>query len=163
MYFAFTGGRQRTTSEYLTGNRKLSTIPVSLSMFMSLISGVYVIGQTGNYKENYIQNLYLINLKMKLKNQIKLKADNILSQNLSLCRSDYVYLDMPYMMSYLNFKCFNFKFKAEIYFHGTQVWVGLIGSVLGYVLCAIIFVPTFYRLKLISVYEVRGKLKFLNI
>ena len=46
IYQAFTGGRQKTTKEYLLGNRQLSTIPVSISMFMSYISAILVLGNT---------------------------------------------------------------------------------------------------------------------
>lgn len=47
IWTAFSGGRQKTTSEYLMGNRKMSVVPVALSMFMSYISGILVMGTTG--------------------------------------------------------------------------------------------------------------------
>ena len=51
-------------------------------------------------------------------------------------------------------------FLAEVYFHGIQASLGLIGSVLGYLICAVILVPTFYNLKLVSVYEVILKIYY---
>lgn len=51
VFQAFTGDRQRTTSEYLTGNRQLRLGPVLLSMFMSGISAILVLG---NSAEMYI-------------------------------------------------------------------------------------------------------------
>ena len=46
VYQAFSGGRQRTTSEYLTGNRRLRLLPVLLSIFMSNTSAILVLGNT---------------------------------------------------------------------------------------------------------------------
>ena len=42
--FALTGGRQSTTSEYFTGNRKLNVLPTSLSIVVTYMSAVMVIG-----------------------------------------------------------------------------------------------------------------------
>ena len=38
--------RQKTTREFLMGNRNLSMIPVSISVFMSFISAILVLGNT---------------------------------------------------------------------------------------------------------------------
>ena len=46
IFFALAGGRQKTTKEYLMGNRNLSLVPVSISMFMSFISAILVLGNT---------------------------------------------------------------------------------------------------------------------
>ena len=43
-YHAFTGGRQRTTKEYLLANRQLKTIPVTMSILVSFVSGILVLG-----------------------------------------------------------------------------------------------------------------------
>lgn len=51
VFQAFTGDRQRTTSEYLTCNRLLRIGPVLLSMFMSGISAILVLG---NSAEMYV-------------------------------------------------------------------------------------------------------------
>lgn len=44
LYYAFTGGKQKTTKEYLMGNRKLRTVPVALSILVSFVSGILVLG-----------------------------------------------------------------------------------------------------------------------
>jgi len=43
-YHAFTGGRQRTTKEYLLANRQLTTVPVTLSILVSFVSGIVILG-----------------------------------------------------------------------------------------------------------------------
>ena len=43
-YHAFTGGKQRTTKEYLLANRQLKTVPVTLSILVSFFSGILVLG-----------------------------------------------------------------------------------------------------------------------
>ena len=42
--FAVTGGRQRTTSEYFSGDRKLQLWPAALSIIVSYMSAVMIIG-----------------------------------------------------------------------------------------------------------------------
>ena len=44
LYHAFTGGKQKTLSEYYTGNRKLRTLPVALSILVSFVSAILVLG-----------------------------------------------------------------------------------------------------------------------
>jgi len=44
IYHALTGGRQRTIDEYMVGNRQMKTLPVAISMFVSIVSGVLVLG-----------------------------------------------------------------------------------------------------------------------
>ncbi|XP_063958267.1 sodium-coupled monocarboxylate transporter 1-like [Lytechinus pictus] len=44
IYSACSGGRQRTADEYLLGNREMSIIPVALSMMVSYISAISVLG-----------------------------------------------------------------------------------------------------------------------
>ncbi len=39
VFQAFTGGKQRTTFEYLMGNRQLKLAPVALSICVTMISG----------------------------------------------------------------------------------------------------------------------------
>jgi len=43
-YHALAGGKQRTTNEYLLANRQLKTVPVTLSMLVSFVSGILVLG-----------------------------------------------------------------------------------------------------------------------
>ena len=44
IYHALTGGRQRTIGEYMVANRQMKTIPVAISMLVSFVSGVLVLG-----------------------------------------------------------------------------------------------------------------------
>ncbi|ESO96133.1 hypothetical protein LOTGIDRAFT_160120 [Lottia gigantea] len=44
IYHAFSGGRQRTTSEYLVGGRKMSFIPVAISLMVSFESSIMMLG-----------------------------------------------------------------------------------------------------------------------
>ena len=39
IYYALTGGKQKTTREYLLANRSMGTFPVALSIYVSHISG----------------------------------------------------------------------------------------------------------------------------
>ena len=40
----FTGGKQKTTSEYLVGNRRMSVIPVGISLGISFVSSITILG-----------------------------------------------------------------------------------------------------------------------
>jgi len=44
LYHAFTGGKQRTTTEFLLANRQLNTLPVTMSILVSFVSGIMVLG-----------------------------------------------------------------------------------------------------------------------
>ena len=44
IYHAFTGGKQRSPNEILVGNRKMKTLPVALSILVSFLSGIMVLG-----------------------------------------------------------------------------------------------------------------------
>lgn len=61
VFQAFIGDKQRTTKEYLMGNRQLHLIPVALSMFMSYISAILVLGTTAEMHlygvQLWIQNI----------------------------------------------------------------------------------------------------------
>ena len=41
---ACTGGKQRTTDEYISGNRKLRLFPVALSLLVTYMSGITLLG-----------------------------------------------------------------------------------------------------------------------
>ena len=55
VYAAFSGGKQKTTKEYLMANRRLGTIPVGLSMFMSYVSATMVLGNTAEMYQYGVQ------------------------------------------------------------------------------------------------------------
>ena len=44
LYYALSGGRQRTTSEYLMGNRQMKILPVALSLMVSFESSITMLG-----------------------------------------------------------------------------------------------------------------------
>ena len=44
IYHAFTGGRQRTTKEFLFANRGMMSIPVALSLLASFMSAITILG-----------------------------------------------------------------------------------------------------------------------
>ena len=44
VYHALTGGRQRTTSEFIMANRKLQVIPTVISMMVSFQSAIMILG-----------------------------------------------------------------------------------------------------------------------
>ena len=44
VFQGFTGGKQKTTNEFLLANRSMSVVPVAISMFMSHFSAVLVLG-----------------------------------------------------------------------------------------------------------------------
>ncbi|XP_072179252.1 sodium-coupled monocarboxylate transporter 1-like [Diadema setosum] len=48
VYAALTGGRQRTTDEFLLGDRKVNIFPVAFSMTLSFVSAISVIGTPGD-------------------------------------------------------------------------------------------------------------------
>ncbi|KAJ8310441.1 hypothetical protein KUTeg_012306 [Tegillarca granosa] len=44
IYYAFSGGKQRTTSEFLVGNRQMSVLPVAISLMVSFESSIMMLG-----------------------------------------------------------------------------------------------------------------------
>ena len=46
IFFAFYGSRQRDTKEYLLGGKSMNPIAVGLSLFASLVNGVFLIGKS---------------------------------------------------------------------------------------------------------------------
>ncbi|KAJ8896272.1 hypothetical protein PR048_001616 [Dryococelus australis] len=51
LYYRCTGGRQKTTEEYLLGDRNLPVFPVAISLMASFMSSITLLGVS---KENYI-------------------------------------------------------------------------------------------------------------
>lgn len=43
-YHSFTGGHQRTTAEFLHGNRRLAVLPTAVSLFISFVSAITILG-----------------------------------------------------------------------------------------------------------------------
>lgn len=44
LVFAFIGGRQKTTKEFVNADRALGVVPVALSIYMSATSGITLLG-----------------------------------------------------------------------------------------------------------------------
>ena len=44
IYYALSGGRQRTTSEYLVGGRAMKFLPVAISLMVSFESSIMMLG-----------------------------------------------------------------------------------------------------------------------
>jgi Na+/proline symporter len=56
-YHSVTGGRQKTTQEFIMANRKLSILPTAISMFVSLQSAIMILGSTAEMYEYGVQFL----------------------------------------------------------------------------------------------------------
>lgn len=93
IYYSRSGGKQRSVEEYLMGNRRITCLPVALSLLVTFQSGISLLG-------------------------------------------------LP----------------VEIYYYGTQIYMGVIGLVIGYTIVAAFIVPVLYPLQITSVYEVFNNL-----
>ena len=127
IYFAFSGGRQSTTSEVLLGDRKLHVLPVSMSMFMSFYSAIYILGNTAEVYKYGIQRYggllgaavgYLLATLLFVPFFYQLKITTIFEVSLLLATCDFLWLDkqhsllfnknMSFLFQYL-YKRFNSK------------------------------------------------------
>lgn len=57
VYYALSGGRQKTTSEYLVGGRSMSFLPVAISLLVSFESSIMMLGFPA---EGYIYGIQII-------------------------------------------------------------------------------------------------------
>jgi sodium-coupled monocarboxylate transporter 8/12 len=57
IYYNISGGRQRTTNEYLLGDKEMSIFPVSFSLMASFMSAITLLGLTS---ENYMYGTQFI-------------------------------------------------------------------------------------------------------
>ncbi|KAJ8311408.1 hypothetical protein KUTeg_010763 [Tegillarca granosa] len=87
-YYAVSGGKQKTTKEFLSGDRNMKVIPIAISILVSFQSAILIIGT-----------------------------------------------------------------PAEMYTVDSMFFINTFGSMLGCILTSILFVPLFYNLKTVSVYE----------
>ncbi|XP_060082496.1 sodium-coupled monocarboxylate transporter 1-like [Ylistrum balloti] len=55
LYYAFAGGRQKTTSEFLVGNRRMKVIPVAISLMVSFESSIMMLGVPAEVYEYGLQ------------------------------------------------------------------------------------------------------------
>lgn len=97
IYYKLSGGRQKTTEEYLLADKQMSVIPVSFSLMASFMSAITLLGVS-----------------------------------------------------------------AENYMFGTQFVAINVSYILGTPIAAHIFLPVFYKLKVVSIYEVISTLIDIN-
>lgn len=88
IYYSRSVGKQRSVEEYLMGNRRITCLPVALSLLVTFQSGISLLG-------------------------------------------------LP----------------VEIYYYGTQIYMGIIGLVIGNIIVAAFIVPVLHPLHITSVYE----------
>ena len=98
IYYKLSGGRQKTTQEYLLADKQMSVIPVSFSLMASFMSAITLLGVS-----------------------------------------------------------------AENYMFGTQFVVINLSYIVGTPIAAHIFLPVFYKLKIVSIYEVKAALFLVSI
>jgi len=56
-YHSVSGGRQRTTQEFIMADRKLGILPTAISMFVSFQSAIMILGLTAEMYEYGVQFL----------------------------------------------------------------------------------------------------------
>jgi Na+/proline symporter len=54
-YHSVTGGRQRTTQEFIMANRRLGVLPTAMSLFVSFQSAILILGATAEMYQFGIQ------------------------------------------------------------------------------------------------------------
>ena len=57
LYYALSGGKQRTTSEYLVGNRQMMILPVAISLMVSFESSIMMLGTPAEVNDQGSQNM----------------------------------------------------------------------------------------------------------
>lgn len=58
VYYACTGGNQKTTHEFLLGNRQLKVLPTTLSLLMTYLSAIVILGNTAEMFKYGIRYLF---------------------------------------------------------------------------------------------------------
>src|ERR1700733_2823753 len=62
IYHSLTGGRQKTTNEFIMANRRLSVIPTAISLLVSMQSAIMVLRSTAEMYGYGIQFLIFCNV-----------------------------------------------------------------------------------------------------
>lgn len=87
IYYALSGGRQKTTSEFLVGNRKMSFLPVAISLVVSFESSIMMLGTPAEIYQNGIQwfwadigffcaNMFSVHLMVPLLHPLRITSAN---------------------------------------------------------------------------------------
>ena len=61
IFYALSGGRQRTISEFFVGNRTMAALPVAISLMVSFQSSIMMLGfpaETYNFGMQYIMAIF---------------------------------------------------------------------------------------------------------
>lgn len=85
VYYALSGGRQKTTSEFLVGNRRMQVLPVAISLMVSFESSIMMLGIPAEIYEYGIQwvwqmvgylasNLFAIKVMVPLLHPLKITS-----------------------------------------------------------------------------------------
>lgn len=93
IYYALSGGRQKTTSEYLVGNRKMAVLPVAISLLVSFESSIMMLGTPAEiYRYGiqwiwsnvgfFIANLLAVKVMVPLLHPLKLTSANEVNSHL---------------------------------------------------------------------------------
>ena len=64
VYHALTGGKQRTTNEFIMADRKLGVIPTAISMLVSFQSAIMILGFTAEMYSYGSQHLLMVPITM---------------------------------------------------------------------------------------------------
>jgi len=62
LYHALTGGKQKTTKEFIMANRSLGVIPAAISLLVSFLSAVTMLGTTAEMYSFGAQYLLMANI-----------------------------------------------------------------------------------------------------
>ena len=64
IYHSLTGGRQKTTAEFIMGNRRLKVIPTAISLLVSIVSAILLLGTTAEMYSYGIQHILFFTLSV---------------------------------------------------------------------------------------------------
>jgi Na+/proline symporter len=66
IYHSLTGGRQKTTAEFIMGNRQLKVIPTSISLLISIVSAILLLGTAAETYSYGIQHIIFFTISAAL-------------------------------------------------------------------------------------------------
>ena len=63
IFYAFKGNKQKTTGDYLMGGRKMQLFPVAISILVSFMSAILILGTPAEmYTQGTLYSLYLLGM-----------------------------------------------------------------------------------------------------
>jgi len=66
IYHSLTGGRQKTIAEFVMANRRLKVIPTSISLFVSVVNAILLLGTTAETYSYGIQHIVYFTLSLAM-------------------------------------------------------------------------------------------------